>query len=592
MLDPSQGETVERSLAGSLGVSLTWVDWAVVVGLFALTSWIGARFAGKQATIRDFFLGGRKLPWYAVAGSIIGTEISAVTLISLPSVVFQPGGNVTYLQLGLIGLLIARWIVALWLVPAYFEREIYSPYDYMAAHLGDATRKLMTVVFTIGGVVGQSARVYLTAVVLEVFLHGELAWIEHHTHVPGLLAAVIAIGVVSIVWAWAGGMSTAVWTDAIQFLIFLVAVIAALVHIAGHVEGGAVAVAHTGWDAGKFRFLDTSASLTKPYTIWAALFASTFVGVGAFGVDQMMAQRVFCCRDVREAQKAMLASFASMTIAVLVALLGIALFAYYREHPLTGDALALYQAKPDRIFPIYIVQQMPNGLRGLLLAGILAAAISGLPALLAALSQTAMSAFWLPWRARLGIADDEREEKSRVRVSRVLVFAFGVVLCVLAVSTEFIGNDPRYKNVLDLALSLQGYTQGALLAGFVLAWFKWGVDGSGLLWSVPLSILMVFCVAWQPTELAGELHWARVVAWSASAVLAVAWIALRVLRSSARRERGVWLTSAAFAVALGAAHAAQLAHFTTAWPWFTPIGCAFATLFGYLLAARKREVTP
>src|SRR6185436_14754374 len=115
-----------------------------------------------------------------------------VTLISLPAVVFKAGGNVTYLQLGLIGLFIARWIVALWLVPAYFEREIYSPYDYMASRLGDGTRKLMTIVFSIGGVLGQSARVYLTALVLEIFLYDEFAWIERHLHVPGLVAAIAA----------------------------------------------------------------------------------------------------------------------------------------------------------------------------------------------------------------------------------------------------------------------------------------------------------------------------------------------------------------------------------------------------------------
>ena len=578
-------DSVER--LGPLGVGLTWIDWAIVVALFALTSWVGKRYSGKQATIRDFVLGGRTLPWYAVAGSIIGTEISAVTLISVPAVVFQTGGNITYLQLGLIGLFLARWIVALWLVPAYFEREIYSPYDYMARRLGDGTRKLMTVVFSIGGVLGQSARVYLTAVVLEIFLHDEFARLEEWTHIPGLIAAIAAIGVVSVVWAWAGGMATAVWTDAIQFVIFLVAVLAALAHVLAQVDGGASEVVRLGSEAGKFHFFDTTPSLNVPYTIWAAVIANTFVGVGAFGVDQMMAQRVFCCRDKREAQKAMLASYGSMIVAVLVALLGIALYAHYQQQPMGAPWLAKYAEKNDRLLPIYIVTEMPAGLRGLLFAGILAAAISGLPALLTALSQTALSAFWIPWRARLGIADDAGEERKRVRVSRVLVLAFGIALSLLALQAQLVASDVRFKDVLNLALSLQGYTQGALLAGFVLAWFRWGVDGSGLYWSAPLSMLMVFCVAWQPPAHA----WAPSVAWGACALLLLAWCVFRLAQKRESLARAL-VSTAIFGAGLALALVVQARGWTTAWPWFVPIGCTTATLFGYLLAARKSEVTP
>ena len=153
---------------GALAGRFTLWDWLVVLGFLALTTWIGHRKSGKQASIRDFFLGGRSLPWYAVSASIIATEISAVTFISLPSVVAKDGGNFTYLQLGLIGGLIARSAVAFWLVPAYYEREILSPYDYMAEHLGQGARKVVTWLFAIGGVLGQSARVYLTALVLGV----------------------------------------------------------------------------------------------------------------------------------------------------------------------------------------------------------------------------------------------------------------------------------------------------------------------------------------------------------------------------------------------------------------------------------------
>jgi len=578
---------LDAAQASTLGGALTWLDWAVVVGLFAATSWIGTHFAGKQATIRDFFLGGRKLPWYAVSGSIIATEISAVTLISLPSVIFKPGGNITYLQLGLIGLFIARWIVALWLVPAYYEREIYSPYDFMASRLGERARHVTTVFFAIGCVLGQSARIYLTGLVLQIVLYDEFAWLSAHTGIPGIAAAIAVIGIVSVIWTWAGGMATVIWTDTVLFLIFLLAIAAALVTVLVHVDGGAGEIARLGADAGKFRFFNFSLDPKQEYTLWTALIANTWVGVGAFGTDQLMAQRVFCCKNLRDAQKAMLASYASMLVAVLVSLVGIGLYAYYHQHPLGGESLRLYEEKNDRIFPLFIVQVMPTPMRGLIVAGVFAAAISTVESVLAALSQTTISAFWLPMRRKRGIPDDGDEQRRVVRLSRALVIFFGIVLSALAVLTQVVEQDPRFKAVLNLALSLSGYTQGALLAGFVLAWFKWGVDGSGLVWSAPLSLLMVFAVAWQPPE----HEWARTAVWIATAALAIAWCLWRLAPPRASTTRKITVTIW-FALAITAAHAVQLVHFTVAWPWFVPIGCTTATLFGYLLAVPKNQESP
>jgi Na+/proline symporter len=555
------------------------LDWLVVVALFALTHWVGRASAGKPATIRDFFLGGRKLPWYAVSASIVATEISAVTLISLPATVFRDGGNLTYLQLGLIGLFLARWIVALWLIPQYFQREIYSPYDYMGQRLGAGVRPMATVLFSIGGVLGQAARVYLTGIVLEVILHDELAALAAATGVPGLWWSIAAIGAVAVAWTWLGGMATVIWTDALLFLIFLVAIAAALACAVGGVRGGAGEVLELAREAGKLRFFDATPSLTVEYTLWAALIANTCVGVGAFGTDQLMAQRVFCCRNLREAQKAMVASYASMVVAVLVALVGLALYAFYRQHPLEGQALALYREKNDRIFPIFILQELPSGLKGLIVAGAFAAAISSLDSILAALSQTAMSAFVLPRWTRGGELSPEGERRA-VRLSKFLVLVFGALLCAIALVCEQIARDPRFARVLDLALSMPGYTQGALLAAFALAFFFRGrVDGSGYLWSAPLSVLTVLSVAWHE-------RWTPVALALGSAGLLVAWAASALRAPESRGPRFAARTLALLA-GLGLPFAIQAAGFRTAWPWFAPIGGTTAFVFGVILARRR-----
>ncbi len=568
----------------ALGGSFGWLDWAVVAALFALTHWIGTRNSSKPATIREFFLGGRKLPWYAVAASIVATEISAVTLISLPATVFKDGGDLSYLQLGIIGLFLARWIVALVLIPRYFEREIYSPYDYMGATLGRGVRGMTTVLFSIGGVLGQAARVYLTAVVLEIVLAEPFAALEAASGVPGLWWSVGAIGAVSVVWTILGGMSTVIWTDAVLFAVFLVAIAASIVTAVAQVDGGASQVLSLADAAGKLRFFDLRTDPAIAYTLWAALVANTIVGVGVFGTDQLMAQRVFCCGSVREAQKAMLASYASMLVTCGVACVGLALYAYYEQHPLSGRALELYTEKSDRIFPLFIVGVLPSPLKGLIVAGAFAAAISSLDSILAALSQTSLSAFYLPWRARRADLDRPEEQRRALRVSKLLVLVFGVLLCALALACEVIARDPRFKNVLDLALAMPGYTQGALLAAFALA-FVWRgrIDGSGYLWSAPLSVLMVFSVVW-------HAPWARSTSLVAACALLAAWIAVRVradLRSAALSRSLLGAQTLAFAGGISLAlWLSRLDAAPVAWPWFSPIGALTAFVFGWALARR------
>lgn len=551
-------------------------DWAVVLGVFALTTWIGHRMAGKPATIRDFFLGGRRLPWYAVAGSIIATEISAVTLISLPATVYKDGGNLEYLQLGIIGSFVARWLVALFLVPAYYEREIYSPYDYMGARLGEGVRRTTTVLFSVGGVLGQASRVYLTAVVLEVILHDELDSLASITGFSSIALAVLAIGVVAVLWTWMGGIATVIWTDVVLFGIFLAAIGIALATLWFGIDGGAATVLEVARDAGKTRFLDFGARISDDYTFWAALIAQGLGGLGQYGTDQLMAQRIFCCANRREAQKAVVASYGAMLVTVCVGAIGLGLYAYYRQHPLTGADLALYQEKNDRIFPIFITTVIPSPLKGLIVAGAFAAAISSLDSILAALSQTTLSAFWRPAAGLDPAAADRRA----VFLSRVLVLAYGVLLCVIAVQCERLVS--HYGSILNLALAMPGYTQGAVLGAFVLAFLPLGVRGDGYPWAAGLSVLWIFCLAWRQET-------AVLIQWSAAALLFVLWC-----RHGLSRPGGFpYLASALYGLALAAAPGlcgtGTLG--VVSWVWYVLLGALIAAGFGWLLDSRPQSST-
>ncbi|MFH0979938.1 MAG: hypothetical protein V2A79_00165 [Planctomycetota bacterium] len=602
-----------------ISAAFTGVDWLIVVAYLALTTWLGARMSGRQATIRDFFLGGRRLPWYAVSGSLIATEISALTFVGVPYVVFKPEGNFTYLQLGVFGSLLARVIVGYVLMPAYYQREIYSPYDYMGHQLGPRVRTMTSALFVLGGMLAQSARVYLTAQVMIVLLHRQLYWLVERFGLDELAWAIILIGVVAVGWTLIGGITTVIWSNVILFGIFLVGALAALGTVAGALGGGFGELLGAAWTAkesgpwGKFTFFDFDPSPLKLYTIWTAVIASTWGGLGAYGTDQLLVQSMFCCRDPRQARRAILGSIFGQVVTVIVMLVGAGLFVYYQAHPLTGEALEIYQKKGDRIFPIFIMQVVPVGLKGLIIAAIMAAAISTVMGILTALSQTVLVAFYLPlrqwYRQRkgppgAGPSDPPAglEDRRSVIVSRLLVLLWGAALCAMAYLTDTISH--KYPSILDLGLAMAGYAGGALLAGFALAFLPLGIDGRGYMWSAPLSVFYVFALIW-------HRPWTHAVCWIFAGLLLIGWLGR--LMYERRRDYDqpplvlpAWAQTLVLAAGLGGMLLINYygywsgppdanghpTHLTVAWPWYSPLGSTVAFALGYLLGRYQPGVRP
>lgn len=497
----------------------TWIDWAVIIGYLGLTTIIGHMMRGKQGTIRDFFLGGRSLPWQAVSGSIIATEISGVTFIGVAGTLFALNGDFTYLLWG-IGSVLGRVLVAKYIVPLYYEQEIYSPYDYMGRRLGSAAKKLATVVFTVGSILAQSVRVFVAAIPLSIVTPLDISW------------CIIIIGVIAITWTLMGGMQTVIWTDVMQFFLFTFGGLLALGWIISHLSGGMVEFIEV---ANTFNRMDTwdtrwGFGAELEYTLWVALLAVPFQNLTAFGVDQLNAQRMFCCRDAKAAAKALIWSSAGQVLTLLMLLVGAALFVHYNENPFTaaeakvvygvteaGDAgLALAQqkmaeaplitaevatasdgvqtvesnvplaSKRDFIFPMWIVTQLPVGLSGLILAAIFAAAISSLDSILAALSQTSLSLIYNPENR----TDDELGQMDLVRKSRILVCIWGVVLTVFTLGLV---KASEGINLLSLAFGMTSYTVGPLLAIFFCAMLGRGTV-RGLVIGFILSFLLTMFV--------------------------------------------------------------------------------------------------
>jgi SSS family solute:Na+ symporter len=583
-----------------MNAHLTLIDVLILVAYIALTTILGARLAGRQATIRDFFLGGRKLPWWGVSGSIVATEISAITLIAVPAFVFAPGGDLTYLQL-MLGAVVARVIVALWFVPAFYEREIYSPYDYVGQRLGAGGRSATTALFLLGGVLGQSVRVLMTAVIFQVVLGTPLT------------VSIWIIGVVAVLWTWLGGITTVIWTDVIQFFVFVLALIVALAVIVAQVPGGweGVLTYAAAAQPSKLRFWNATLDPTAALTVWTALLANTVLCLNAYGTDQMMAQRMFCCRGPRQAALAILSSTVGLGVTVLAAGVGLGLYAFYQTHPLSPADAAVVAAEKDRIFPTFIVHQLPPGVVGLILAGLAAAAISSLEGALAALSQTVVTGMYQPWRERrlrreapppsaTQASDDDRHY---VRAARLLVVLWAVVLCLMAQVSQLAL--AKYKDLLNLALAMATYTAGATLAAFLLALLRVRVDARGVIWGAPLSVISVFAISW-------HARWAQI---ATSVVVSAVWVLwlVSILRPTIaggadRRHAALRLswtdlraTLALATVGTGALVLAWLplggtsdapAYVALAWPWNAPIGFVVAFGLGILVGRpRARHVT-
>jgi SSS family solute:Na+ symporter len=456
---------------GNLHKLFTPLDWGVVFGYLLLTTYIGHILSGKQSSIRDFFLAGRSLPWPAVSGSIIATEISGVTFIGVPGMVYASTGNFTYLQWG-IGSILARFLVGTYFVRAFYEQEIYSPYDYMGERLGEGAKRLATIIFGIGSILGQSVRVLVAALALKVVTPLDFEY------------CICIIGAFAILWTLMGGMQTVIWTDVMQFALFIAGAFLTLGWIVSKLDGGWGALVDTASQAEKFKLIDLTTDPAVGFTLWVAIIAVPFQNLSAFGVDQLNAQRMFCCKNQEDARKAILASSTAILVTLLMLVVGAGLYTWYQQHP-PSPAIAAEFADTNTIYPIWITTTLPTGLRGLILAGIFAAAISSLDSILAALSQTTLSLI----KSKEAL-HDEANRASLLRLSRILVVMWGIGLSAFAIFLDSLRGN---VNMVVLAFGMISYTTGPLL-GMFLAALHGKSSPKGLVLGFILSFLLVLWI--------------------------------------------------------------------------------------------------
>ena len=482
-------------------------DLLVLVAYVAGVVWLGARFSRRQRTVRDYFLTGRQVPWWALLGSIVATETSTITLISVPGYAF--GADLTFLQLAL-GYVVARVLVALVLLPAFFRTELLTVHQLLTARFGGAAGRAAAALFLATRSLSDGLRLFATGLVLAAALAtvpaaGRLAGaLAPAADGPTVLlaAAIVIVAAATLLYTLLGGMLAVVWTDVAQTIVYLGGALLAGAILLAEIPGGWAEVAARADAAGKLRLFDFTLDLTRSYTFWSGLVGGVFITAATHGADQLLVQRYLCCRSAADARRALVASgFVVLVQFWLLLLIGLLLWTYYTAYDPAALAAVSSggQVQTDRVFPAFMTSHLPAGARGLVVAAMVAAAMSTLSSSLNASAAATVGDFYAP------LTRGARSDRHYLRAARWATVGWGAVQVLVALAA--IGLSQR---VVDEALGIQSFTGGLLLGALSLCFLapRAGaiVPIAGLLagGAVLLAVRAATDVSWQWYALIGS----------------------------------------------------------------------------------------
>lgn len=476
-------------------------DLAVIVAYLAGITWFGARFRSSQHSLRDYFLGGRDIPWWAIAFSIVSAETSTLTVIGTPVLAFQ--GDFGFLQL-ILGYLLARVVIASLFLPAYFRGEMFTAYQLIRNRFGERLRRLSAAAFLILRALAEGVRVFAISIVISVILGS------------GETASILAILCLTLFYTYQGGLTAVIWTDVVQMFLYILGAGLSLFLLLRDIPGGWMHVAAVAGPLGKLRVFDFRLAppalfFSRTYSFWAGIIGGCFLTTASHGTEQLMVQRLLAARNRTQSQIALFSSWIVIFFQFALFLtIGVCLFVLYRDRGLPPPTV------PDRLYPLYIWQNLPSGVAGLVMAAILAASMSNLSAALNALASTTVLDIIRPWRearlkkmtdasaaaqasavgqannvaqalslrpllapqesdaaASVNHANDNQasdihpsapgaSDAQMLRLSRLATIAWGAILALIALLAR------HWGSVLQAGLSIASIVYGALLGVFLL----------------------------------------------------------------------------------------------------------------------------
>jgi SSS family solute:Na+ symporter len=447
------------------------LDVAVIVCYLLATALLGVWFTRRQRSLRTYFVGDRNVAWWLILISIVTTETSAVTFLSVPGRSYAAGGDLTFLQLAF-GYVVGRILIAWLLLPLYLRGELFSAYEVLRQRFGPAVQRTASALFLLTRTVADGLRLYLAG----LLLHSCTRW--------NIELSVLAMAAVTLAYTFLGGMTAVIWTDVIQFLLKIGGGLVALAVILTLLPDGWRTFTAVGEQAGKFRVFNFAQDWTAAYTFWAGLIGGAFLTMASHGADQMMVQRYLCSRSLGEARTALvLSGFAVLLQFVLFLLIGVGLFALLQTRLMVPPR----GTRDDEVFGYFIVHNLPVGLVGLVIAAVLAAAMSTLSGSLNSSASATVTDFYKPLRPR-------RSEGHYLLVSRGLTVFWGLAqIGVGLVAVRF----QEQRSVVNDVLAVAGFTTGMVLGLFVLGRLRRPVESWAALTGLVAGFLAVLAV-WLP----------------------------------------------------------------------------------------------
>jgi SSS family transporter len=455
------------------------LDAVVLFAYFGLIMWIGLSQRSKSGSMEGFALGDRQIAWWAVLASILAAEISAGTFFGAPGEGYALR-NFTYIQL-IVGYLLARVVVSAVFIPAYYKHGVVSIYEFLGTRFGPITHRLSSGVFLVTRLLASGTRLWVPTMILVIIWHlnNPAQTISPSTEFWLTAVALILVTLATAVYTTLGGIRAVIWTDVIQIGVLVCALSFSLIYLLGHIPGGwggAVAML-TGpkdlavWDLGLKEgagfWGNIKHVLEQEYTIWAAFLGSTFVTLATHGTDQDMVQRMLTAKNKSQSARAtILSGVADIPVNFMVLSIGILLFVFYQQHPeLSLPKNAKGAADSSQVFPFFILTSMPVGLRGLVVAGVLATAMGSLSTALNSLATSYVRDFHFRWFG------EPATDAGKVRVLRLGTVLFAFLLISVALGTAWVKAHNPSLRIIPIILGIFGYTYGSLLGVFMVGLF-------------------------------------------------------------------------------------------------------------------------
>ncbi|HEY4045364.1 MAG TPA: sodium:solute symporter [Acidobacteriaceae bacterium] len=493
---------------------LSGLDLALVALYLVGITLFGLRFRGKDRSLKSYFLADRTIPWWAIGLSIVAAETSTLTIISVPGLAFS--GDWGFFQI-VLGYLLGRGMVCLLFLPRYFRGELLTAYEVIGQRFGPRLHQLTALLFLFLRAAAEGVRVFAVSIVVGMAIGA------------GDILSIGVICVLTLIYTLEGGMAAVIWTDVVQMFLYIAGTLVTVAMLGTLTPGGWHAIHAVAASSGKTTIFHFGFNLVQTYTFWAGAIGGCFLTMASHGTDQLMVQRLLAAKDLRSSRTALMAS--GLVIALqfaLFLLIGTGLYYFYR---LPGNEAP--PANPDRVFPSFIVTHMPRGAAGLMVAAILAAAMSNLSAAVNSLSSSSIVDLYLRWRP-------QTTERARALASRGLTFFWTVVLFVLALLSRGGGH------VVETGLSIASVAYGSLLGVFLLGTLSRSSTEAGAMVGMLCGLLTNLLLWKQPHEMAlsfgdvrftlPKIAWTWFVLIGSCVTFAVGWIASRVLSTQRRRQ--------------------------------------------------------